>query len=66
VGTALGAARLARLAHGGERVEQVCVAPPIERVVQPDAALSALLATRRRMFVRLYQDLRNDFRDFSA
>jgi xylulokinase len=66
VGAALGAARLARLALGGERVEQVCVAPPIERVVEPDASLSALLATRRRMFVRLYQDLRNDFRDFSA
>jgi xylulokinase len=66
VGAALGAARLARLALSGERVEQVCVAPPIERVVQPDAALSALLATRRRIFVQLYQDLRNDFRDFSA
>jgi xylulokinase len=66
VGAALGAARLARLALSGEGVEQVCVAPPIERVVQPDATLSALLAIRRRIFVRLYQDLRIDFADLSA
>src|SRR5450631_3640354 len=66
VGAALGAARLARLAVGGERVEQVCVAPPIERVVQPDVALSTLLAIRRRIFVRLYQDLRNTFVESSA
>jgi xylulokinase len=66
VGAALGAARLARLAVGGERVEQVCVAPPIERVVQPDVALSTLLAIRRRIFVRLYQDLKNTFVEFSA
>lgn len=66
VGAALGAARLARLALSGEGVEQVCVAPPIERVVQPDATLSALLAIRRPIFVRLYQDLRIDFADLSA
>jgi xylulokinase len=66
VGAALGAARLARIALSGERPEEVCVAPPIERVVQPDAALSALLAIRRRIFVRLYQDLKNTFVEFSA
>jgi xylulokinase len=66
VGAALGAARLARIALSGERPEQVCVAPPIERVVQPDAELSALLAIRRRIFVRLYQDLKNTFVEFSA
>jgi xylulokinase len=66
VGAALGAARLARLALGGERPQDVCAAPPIERVVQPDAALCALLAVRRRIFVQLYQDLKNTFVEFSA
>jgi hypothetical protein len=42
-------------------VEEVCVAPPIERVVESDAGLSSLLAARRRTFVRLYQDLKNTF-----
>jgi xylulokinase len=66
VGAALGAARLARLALTGERAEDVCVAPPIERVVQPDSALSSLLAIRRRLFVRLYQDLKDTFVEYSA
>src|SRR5215471_14158178 len=61
VGAALGAARLARLALGGEQVEDVCVPPPVERVVQPDATLSSLLATRRRIFQRLYKDLKSAF-----
>jgi xylulokinase len=66
VGAALGAARLARLAFSGERAEEVCVAPPAERVIEPDAALSALLAVRRRTFVRLYQNLKNTFAEYSA
>ncbi len=66
VGAALGAARLARLALGVDRVEEVCTAPPISRVVQPDAALVSLLAARRRTFVRLYQDLKNTFVEYSA
>jgi xylulokinase len=66
VGAALGAARLARLAVSGERVEDVCVPPPVDRVIQPDAELAALLATRRRTFVRLYCDLKSRFEDYSA
>jgi xylulokinase len=66
VGAALGAARLARLALTGERAEDTCVAPPIERVVQPDPALASLLAIRRRLFVRLYQDLKDTFVEYSA
>jgi xylulokinase len=66
VGGAVGAARLARLALGGERVEELCVPPSVERVVQPDAALVSLLAARRRTFRRLYQDLKNTFTEFSA
>ena len=67
VGAALGAARLGRLALGERThpIEEVCVAPPIDRVVQPDADLSSLLGTRRRTFVRLYQDLKNIFVEYS-
>jgi len=66
VGAALGAARLARLALGGASAQDVCAAPPIERVVEPDATLASLLAARRRTFARLYQDLKNIFVEYSA
>ncbi len=66
VGAALGAARLARLAAGDGGEEEVCTAPPVERVVQPDTALAALLASRRRTFQRLYRDLKNTFVEFVA
>jgi len=66
VGAALGAARLARLAEGGERAEDVCVAPPLDKRVEPDPALAALLAARRATFVRLYQNLKDTFMEYSA
>jgi xylulokinase len=66
VGAALGAARLARLAAGDAPMEDVCVAPPVGRVVEPDASLSDLLANRRPMFVRLYRDLKSAFTEYSA
>ena len=66
VGAALGAARLARIAVRGEPVEEVCVPPPIERVLEPEAGLTSLLAARRRIFVRLYQDLKNTFVENAA
>ena len=67
MGAALGAARLGRLALGARThsIEEVCVAPPIDRMVRPDPALSSLLATRRRTFVRLYQDLKSIFVEYS-
>ncbi|MGA8095016.1 MAG: hypothetical protein WB823_12205, partial [Steroidobacteraceae bacterium] len=63
---ALGAARLARLAAGEGGEEEVCAPPPVERVLQPDTALAALLASRRRTFQRLYRDLKNTFAEFSS
>jgi xylulokinase len=66
VGAALGAARLGRLALTGERAEDACAAPPVERVVQPDPALASLMTIRRRLFVRLYQDLKDTFVEYSA
>jgi xylulokinase len=61
VGPALGAARLARLAVTGESVESVCGSPPLERVVQVDAALRDRLAGRRERWVALYPALRECF-----
>jgi xylulokinase len=66
VGAALGAARLGRLALNESPLEQVCRAPPIERVVEPNSAMAALLASRRHTFSRLYQDLKNTFVEYSA
>lgn len=66
VGAALGAARLGRLALTGEPVEAVCVPPPVLRIVQPDAALAALLASRHRIFRQLYQELKPAFAEYSA
>ncbi|HUN26777.1 MAG TPA: xylulokinase [Steroidobacteraceae bacterium] len=66
IGAALGAARLARLALGEGRVGQVCTAPPVERIVEPDPVRVALLGERRRTFVRLYRDLKDTFREFAS
>jgi xylulokinase len=65
VGAALGAARLARLALGDGDEAEVCAAPPVARIVQPDAGLVALLASRRRTFQRLYRDLKGAFAEFA-
>jgi hypothetical protein len=35
-------------------------------VVQPDPSLVALMAQRRRLFVRLYRDLKDTFVEYSA
>jgi hypothetical protein len=42
------------------------VPPPIDRVVQPDPALAALLADRRHTFMRLYHDLKSSFEEYST
>ncbi len=59
-GGALGAARLAWLADGGEEAA-VCVAPPLARGFEPDAAEAELLAPRAERFRALYPLLRGQF-----
>jgi xylulokinase len=65
IGAAMGAARLARMAKTGESPQAVCAMPPIAQVIKPDGELVALLADRRRIFARLYRDLKDTFVEFS-
>jgi len=55
-GGALGAARLAWLAAGGD-LDTVCPMPPVKAVFEPDAAEAALLAPRYERFKGLYSKL---------
>lgn len=57
VGPAFGAARLARLAVTGERVEAVCRAVPVERVFEPDPERVPGLESRYATYRRLYDAL---------
>ena len=66
VGAALGAARLARAAATATAPEEICTSPPVQAVVQPDAALTRLLAERRPLFRRLYRDLKPAFVEYST
>ena len=64
VGPTLGAARLARLAATGERPEEVCTPPPVDRVVEPEADLAERLAPRLERWRALYRVLRPEMRRF--
>jgi xylulokinase len=57
VGPSYGAARLARLCLGEDSIEDICTAPPISAVVEPDPALTDLLAAKRARFKALYKTL---------
>jgi xylulokinase len=59
-GGALGAARLAWLADGGP-VDQVCLAPPVAAVFEPDTAETQRLALRHARFTALYRALAGQF-----
>jgi xylulokinase len=61
VGPAFGAARLARLAVTGEEPGRVCVAPRVERMIEPAPALRERLAARIEAYRRLYAALRERF-----
>jgi xylulokinase len=60
-GPAFGAARLARLAVTGEAVTEVCTAPEVESVVEPDGRLSVAYADRLPRFRSLYAALKPEF-----
>jgi len=66
VAAAVGAARLGRIAVTDETPQDICAAPPIAHVIEPDRALTALLDERRALFVQLYRDLKHSFREFAT
>ncbi len=61
VGPAYGAARLARMAIEGASVEQVCTAPPILQVVEPDDRWSDIYELRLPRYRSLYHQLKSLF-----
>ncbi len=58
VGPAMGAARLAQIAVDGGVPADVCQAPPVAHVIDPDPALIARLAPKRARFVDAYSSIR--------
>lgn len=66
VGPALGAARLARLAATGERPEEVCTPPDVDRVIEPENELAERLAPRLERWHTLYRVLRQEMREFGG
>ncbi|HJN52053.1 MAG: xylulokinase [Pseudomonadales bacterium] len=62
VGPALGAARLARISVTGEAPIDVCTVPPLDEVIEPDAALVDHYRPRLEAFRELYQNLSPTFR----
>lgn len=61
LGPAFGAARLARLATTGEDMASICLPPPVDYVIAPDADLSGRYGERLGRFRDLYQDLGKAF-----
>ncbi|MBV9568642.1 MAG: xylulokinase [Hyphomicrobiales bacterium] len=64
-GPAFGAARLARLAVTGEAVGEVCEAPLVESIIEPEPELARAYADRLSRFRSLYQALRPEFQQSS-
>ena len=61
VGPAYGAARLARLSLGADAIEDVCAAPPITNIIEPDEQLSDGFAAKQARFRQLYSILKSSF-----
>jgi xylulokinase len=61
VGPALGAARLAQLMKTGGPIEEICPAPPILSVIEPDDRLSDAYAAKLPLFRSLYKNLKSAF-----
>lgn len=60
-GPAFGAARLGRLALTNEAVEDVCLKPAIEEVIEPNQPRHASYAPRFAKFQRIYAALSDEF-----
>jgi len=54
VGPAFGAARLARLCLGEDKIEEICTPPAISHTIEPNADMRDLFASRRETFTALY------------
>jgi xylulokinase len=63
VGPALGAARLAQLAETGGSVEDVCPAPAILSVIEPDQRLHGAYDAKFQSYRNLYTTLRSAFQE---
>jgi xylulokinase len=63
LGPSYGAARLARLSLKEASVEEVCKAPQIVHVVEPDISLSEIMQAKRAKFQTLYQKLKPLFKE---
>lgn len=63
VGPAFGAARLAQLADTGACIEDVCAAPAITAVIEPDDRLVEHHAARIGTFRALYTNLKSQFQE---
>jgi len=61
VGPAFGAARLARLAVGGETPEALCTMPSVTNIIEPETGLADIYGERRARFRRLYAALEQEF-----
>ncbi|TBW33574.1 xylulokinase [Siculibacillus lacustris] len=60
-GPAFGAARLARLCLGEDRIADVCVSPPVDAVAEPEPDLVAAYGERVERFRRLYGAVKGEF-----
>jgi xylulokinase len=61
VGPAYGAAKLAQIADTGGNVDDICKAPAIVHVAEPDNALADLYAARLPKYRHLYSQLKSTF-----
>jgi xylulokinase len=65
VGPALGAARLAQLADTGDAIEDICAAPPILSVIEPDQSLHDAYDAKFQSYRNLYKALSSAFQESS-
>ena len=59
VGPAFGAARLARLCLGEDKIKEICTPPAISHTIEPNADMRDLFASRRKTFTALYAATKN-------